>query len=158
MTSAAAEVVAVGAETGQLVPRAQFFVSRDNGKSWDLGTVTAAGGGTPPPGHAARFVAGGAGEWAAVGPDSVWTSADGRAWTLTSATGLPQRAGDQVMVLKRTGSGFIAAGVNMPGGDQVHSGDLPVRQRDELGTVRPPAWPRVTAGRWTSGWRRPWDA
>jgi hypothetical protein len=77
--------------------------------------VTAAGGGTPPPGHAARFVAGGAGEWAAVGPDSVWTSADGLAWTLTSVAGLPQLAGDQVAVLKRTGSGFIAAGVNMPG-------------------------------------------
>jgi hypothetical protein len=51
VTSAAAEVVAVGAETGQLVPRAQFFVSLDNGKSWGLGTVTAAGGGTPPPGR-----------------------------------------------------------------------------------------------------------
>jgi len=118
VTSAGAEIVAVGAETGQLVPRAQFFVSADDGRSWALGRITAAGGGTPPPGHAARFVAGGAGEWAAVGPDSVWTSADGRAWTLTSATGLPQQAGDQVAVLKRTGSGFIAAGANMPGRDQ----------------------------------------
>jgi len=142
VTSDAAEVVAVGAETGQFVPRAQFFVSRDNGTSWDLGTVTAAGGGTPPPGHAARFVAGGAGEWAAVGPDSVWTSADGRAWTLTSATGLPQQAGDQVTVLKRTGSGFIAAGVNTPGGDQ----STPVIFLSANGTSWERFGPRLAAG------------
>ena len=53
-----------------------------------------------------------------MGPGSVWTSADGRAWTLTSATGLPQLPGDQVTVLKRTGRGFIAAGANTPDGDQ----------------------------------------
>ncbi len=118
VASAGAELVAVGAETGQLVPRAQFFVSLDGGRSWSLGGVTTAGGGTPPPGHGARFIAGGAGTWAAIGPDSIWTSADGRSWTLTSATGLPTRAGDYVTVLKRTGSGFIAAGANMPNGNR----------------------------------------
>ena len=51
-----------------------------------------------------------------MGPDSVWTSPDGREWTLTSATGLPQRAGDRVAVLMRTAGGFIAAGANAPGG------------------------------------------
>ena len=112
VASSGTEIVAVGAETGQRVPRAQFFVSVDDGRSWGLGTLSAAGGGTPAPGHAARFVAGGPGAWAAIGPGSVWTSADGRAWTLTSATGLPQLPGDQVTVLKRTGSGFIAAGTN----------------------------------------------
>jgi hypothetical protein len=142
VTSAAAEVVAVGAETGQLVPRAQFFVSRDNGKSWALGPVSAAGGGTPPPGHAARFVAGGAGEWVAVGPDSVWTSADGLAWTLTSATGLPQLAGDQVMVLKRTGSGFIAGGMNTPGGDR----STPVIFLSSSGSSWERFGPRLPAG------------
>src|ERR1019366_3802173 len=76
------------------------------------------GGRTPPPGHAARFVVGGAGEWAAIGPDSIWTSADDQAWTLTSATGLPQQAGDQITMLKRTGSGFITAGANVPNGNQ----------------------------------------
>ena len=116
VASSGTEIVAVGAETGQRVPRAQFFVSPDDGRSWGLGTLSAAGGGTPAPGHAARFIAGGPGAWAAIGPDSVWTSADGRAWTLTSATGLPQLTGDQVTVLKRTGSGFIAAGANMPDG------------------------------------------
>jgi len=86
VASSGTEIVAVGAETGQRVPRAQFFVSLDDGRSWGLGTLSAAGGGTPAPGHAARFIAGGPGAWAAIGPDSVWTSADGRAWTLTSAT------------------------------------------------------------------------
>ena len=114
VASAGTEIVAVGAESGQLVPRAQFFVSLDGGRTWSLGGVTTADGGTPPPGHAARFVAGGAGAWAAVGADAVWTSTDGRAWTLTSATGLPRQPGDDITVLKRTGSGFVAAGTNLP--------------------------------------------
>ena len=118
VASAGAEIVAVGAESGQLVPRAQFFVSPDGGRTWSLGGVATADGGTPPPGHAARFVAGGAGAWAAIGSDSVWTSTDGRAWTLASATGLPKRPGDDVTVLKRTGSGFLAAGANLPNGDR----------------------------------------
>ena len=91
VASSGAEIVAVGAESGQLVPRAQFFVSADGGRSWSLGQVSAPGGGAPPPGHAARFIAGGSGAWAAIGSDAVWTSADGRAWTLASATGLPKR-------------------------------------------------------------------
>ena len=118
VASSGTEIVAVGAESGQLIPRAQFFVSLNGGKSWSLGGVTTADGGTPPPGHAARFIAGGSGAWAAIGANSVWTSADGQAWTLTSATGLPQRAGDYITVLKRTSSGFIAAGANMPDGDR----------------------------------------
>ena len=141
VASAGAEIVAVGAETGQSVPRAQFFVSPDDGRSWGLGTVSAVGGGTPSPGHAARFIAGGAGAWAAVGPGSVWTSADGRAWTLTSATGLPQLPGDQVTVLKRTGSGFIAAGANTPDGDQAKA--TPVIFLSSGGT----RWSRLGADR-----------
>jgi hypothetical protein len=112
------EIVATAAQTGQRVPRAQFFVSLNDGRSWALGSLTAAGGGTPPPGHAAQFVAGGAGKWAAIGPDSVWTSTNGQAWTLASTAGLPQQAGDRVMVLKRTSSGFLAAGKNVPDADQ----------------------------------------
>ena len=141
VASAGAEIVAVGAETGQSVPRAQFFVSPDDGRSWGLGTLSAVGGGTPSPGHAARFIAGGPGAWAAVGPGSVWTSADGRAWTLTSATGLPQLPGDQVTVLKRTGSGFIAAGANTPDGDQAKA--TPVIFLSSGGT----RWSRLGADR-----------
>lgn len=111
VASSGNEVVAVGAETGQLEPRAQFFVSLNDGRSWTLGAVTAAGGGTPPPGYAARFVAGGHGRWVAVGPYAVWTSTNGQAWTLTE-DGMPQLRGDQLQVLKRTPGGFIAAGAN----------------------------------------------
>src|SRR5271154_6776086 len=108
VASAGAEVVAVGAETGLQVPRAEFLISQNDGGSWSLASESAAGGGAPPPGHAARLVAGGQGEWAAVGPDAIWTSPTGAAWTLVSTTGLP----DTVTVLRRTGSGFIAAGAN----------------------------------------------
>jgi hypothetical protein len=121
VTSSGSEIVAVGSETGQPVPRAQFFVSMNDGQSWTMGTLTARGGGAPEPGHAALFVAGGQGAWAAVGSDSVWTSADGRSWTLASDSGLPRLPGDQIMVLKRTAAGFIAAGMNVPDGNSARS-------------------------------------
>jgi hypothetical protein len=121
VASFGSEVVAVGAQTGRPVSRAQFFVSVNGGQSWALGSVTAPGGGAPAAGHAAAFVAGGQGKWAAIGPDSVWTSADGQAWTLASGTGLPMRAGDQITVLKRTASGFLAAGANVSGGGRQRS-------------------------------------
>jgi len=108
VASDGAEAVAVGAETGVQVPRAEFFISQNDGGSWSLATESAAGGGAPPPGHVARLVAGGQGEWVAVGPDAIWTSTTGAAWTLMSTTGLP----DSVTVLRRTSSGFIAAGGN----------------------------------------------
>ena len=40
-------IVAVGAQTGTRIPRARFFVSADNGRTWQLGAVQAqkAGGG-----------------------------------------------------------------------------------------------------------------
>jgi hypothetical protein len=135
------EIVATAAQTGQRVPRAQFFVSLNDGRSWALGSLTAAGGGTPPPGHAAQFVAGGAGKWAAIGPDSVWTSTNGQAWTLASTAGLPRQAGDQVMVLKRTGSGFLAAGENVPDADQAK--ETPVIFLSANGTD----WHRLGTGR-----------
>ena len=102
------EAVAVGSETGSLIPRAEFFYSHNNGGSWAVGTESAAGGGSPPPGYPARLVAGGNANgqtlWAAIGPDAIWTSTDGVDWTLDSTTGLP------VNVLRRTADGFIAIG------------------------------------------------
>ncbi len=121
VTSSGAEIVAVGSQTGARLARAQFFVSMDEGRSWTMGTEQASGGGPPPPGHAARFVAGGQGEWVAVGPDSIWTSGNGESWTLISQSGLPLQPGDQISVLKRTAGGFIAAGANVPNGDQAKS-------------------------------------
>jgi hypothetical protein len=118
VASDGADVVAVGSQAGARIPRAQFFFSPNDGRSWTMGTEQTPDGGQPPPGHAARFVAGGHGAWVAVGPGSIWTSADGRTWTLTSSAGMPLRPGDQLNVLRRTASGFLAAGVNIPDGDR----------------------------------------
>ena len=52
------EIVAVGSQAGTRIPRAQFFVSGDDGRTWTMGTVRDAAGGVPPPGHGAIFVAG----------------------------------------------------------------------------------------------------
>jgi hypothetical protein len=119
-----AEIVAVGSQHGARIARAQFYVSPNGGRTWTMGSVQTPDGGAPPPGHAARFVAGGQGQWVAVGPDSIWTSTDGRTWTLFSTAGMPLRAGDQVSQLIRTSAGFIAVGSNVPGGDQAKSSPL----------------------------------
>jgi hypothetical protein len=115
------EIVAVGSQSGARIGRAQFFVSQNDGRSWAMGSVRTPDGGEPPPGHAARFVAGGQGAWVAVGPGSIWMSPDGRTWTLTPSPGMPLQPGDQISMLRRTASGFIAVGTNIPGGDQAKS-------------------------------------
>src|SRR6185312_14082183 len=65
------EIVAVGSQAGTRIPRAQFFVSGDDGRTWKLGAVRDAAGGVPPPGHGAIFVAGAQGAWVALGPGSI---------------------------------------------------------------------------------------
>ena len=118
VASSGSTVVAAGAEAGARIGRAQFFLSSDGGKTWRLGTEQAAGGGDPAPGHPATLIAGGQGQWAALGPSAVWTSHDGQTWTLDSTRGIaPMRGGDQVNVLRRTATGFLAAGANVPPGD-----------------------------------------
>jgi hypothetical protein len=106
-----AAIVAVGGQSGARIPRARFYVSADNGQTWQLGTVQ----GDPAPGQAATLVAGGSRGWVAVGPTAVWTSQNAHDWT--SHPQLPQLAGDKVTTLTATGSGFLAAGTNVPGGD-----------------------------------------
>ncbi len=118
------EVVAVGAQTGARIARAQFFVSPNDGRSWTMGTVRSAGGGVPPPGHGAKFVAGGQGAWVALGRGSIWTSPDGRTWTLAPGAGLPLLPGDQISDVARTAAGFIAVGANGPGGEAARSTPL----------------------------------
>jgi hypothetical protein len=102
------EVVAVGGQSGGRIARAQFFFSHNGGGSWSLASESVAGGGPPPPGHAATLIAGGGGNWVALGPDAIWVSGTGEAWTLVSTTGLPA----PVTVLHRTSTGFIAVGAN----------------------------------------------
>jgi hypothetical protein len=109
-------IVAVGEQTGTRIPRARFFVSADNGRTWQLGTVQAQkAGGDPPPGQAASLVAGGPRGWVAVGPAAVWISPNARGWLLEPR--LPQLGGDRVTTLTAAGSGFLAAGTNIPGGN-----------------------------------------
>jgi hypothetical protein len=104
-------IVAVGGQSGARIPRARFYVSADNGQTWQLGTVQ----GDPAPGQAAALVAGGSRGWVAVGPTAVWTSQNAHDWT--SHPQLPQLAGDKITTLTATGSGFLAAGTNVPGGN-----------------------------------------
>jgi hypothetical protein len=104
-------VVAVGALSGARIPRARFYLSANNGQTWQLGTVQ----GDPPPGQSATMVAGGSRGWVAVGPAAVWFSPNARDWL--SKPRLPQLAGDTVTSLTATGSGFLAAGSNVPGGN-----------------------------------------
>jgi hypothetical protein len=113
VASDGAEIVAVGSQQGARISRAQFFVSTDDGRSWSMGRVRTPDGGPPPPGFAARFVAGGRGAWVALGPGSIWTSADGQTWTLASTAGLPLQSGDQISAVKRTAAGYIAVGSNV---------------------------------------------
>jgi hypothetical protein len=130
----------VGSQQGARIARAQFFVSTDDGRSWAMGAVRAPGGGPPPPGSAARFVAAGPGGWLAIGPKSIWTSPDGRTWTLASTAGLPLRPGDQISVLQRTAAGFIAVGSNVPGGHQAEATPVIFLSADGL------SWRRLGAG------------
>ncbi len=128
-----AEIVAVGSQDGARIARAQFFVSTDAGATWAMGTVRTPAGGPPPPGYAASFVAGGNGAWVALGPNSIWTSPDGRTWTLASTAGLPLRPGDQISALERTGAGFIAVGANVPASPQAQAQASPVVFRSANG-------------------------
>ena len=113
VASSGGTVVAVGRQSGGDLSRAQFYVSTDNGTSWQLAPVRAASGGQPAPGHPAQLIVAGADGWLAVGPHAIWTSKDGRSWTLARTTGVtPIDSGDQVQLLIRTATGYLAAGQN----------------------------------------------
>jgi hypothetical protein len=102
------DIVAVGDETGSQTAHTEFYVSQNAGRTWSLATIE----GDPPAGHVPTHIAVGPNGWVAVGADSIWTSQNGTAWTLTSATGLPTQAGDTINVITRTANGFLAAGGN----------------------------------------------
>ena len=135
------EIVAVGSQAGTRIPRAQFFVSGDDGRTWKLGAVRDAVGGVPPPGHGAIFVAGAQGAWVALGPGSIWTSPDGRTWTLAPGNGMPLRPGDRINAVARTAHGFIAVGASRPGGQAARS--TPLIFLSANGT----SWERLDAAR-----------
>ena len=107
-------IVTMGSQTSDGVVRQQFFVSANGGASWRLAPVYAAGGQKvqAPLGYPAARLAGGPGGWLAVGPQAIWTSPNGLAWTLASTKGItPMLNGDGMWVLNSTSDGFLAAGV-----------------------------------------------
>ena len=111
-------IVTMGSQTSDGVVRQQFFVSANGGASWRLAPVYAAGGPKvqAPLGYPAARLAGGPGGWLAVGPQAIWTSPNGLAWTLASTKGItPMLNGDGMWVLNSTSDGFLAAGVAASG-------------------------------------------
>jgi hypothetical protein len=133
------DLVAVGTQNGGRITRARFFFSADAGRTWQLGTAQAPGGKVPPPTAAATLVAGGPHGWVAAGPSSVWISQNGTSWLLEPA--LPQVAGDKITTLIATGSGFLAAGQNIPGGNAAKA--TPVVWLSANGTT----WQRLGAAK-----------
>ena len=112
MTAYGGTVVTTGAEVTNGVVRQQFFVSPDGGRSWRLAPVRTVSGQSPLGFQAAR-VAGGPRGWVAIAtgaPWGLWTSPNGRSWTLAATHGLPVQPGDSIWVLASTARGFLAAG------------------------------------------------
>jgi hypothetical protein len=146
VAAAGRTIVAVGSMTGQWIPRAQFLVSADGGRSWRLAQVRAPDGSVPSPADLPLPVAGGAARsgvrvgWLALGDKAAWTSPDGQTWTLAPGTGIaPLQAADRVLALARTGRGFLAVGENVPGGDQTKATPVAWTSADGLSWRRLPA-------------------
>src|SRR5436305_11268835 len=146
VAAAGRTIVAVGSLTGPWLPRAQFLVSADGGRSWRLAPVRGPGGSVPPPADLPLLAAGGAarpggrGGWLAVGGGAAWTSTDGKTWALAPGKGIaPVRAADRVLALASTGRGFLAVGENAPGGHQAKASPVAWTSGNGLSWQRRPA-------------------
>jgi hypothetical protein len=139
-------VVAVGGEVDTTDYRGEFLVSTDGGRTFRLGDVRTTGGDEASYGYAPQHVAGADGAWVALGVSPgggvVWTSHDGRSWTLQqSAAGAPFSGASRVAQITRTASGFVAVGTTSAKGD--FSDLAPVVWRSTDGT----RWDRLDADR-----------
>ena len=113
MTAYGSTIVTTGSQRSDGVVRQQFLFSADGGRSWQLAPVRTASGRQPPLSYLATRVAGGPHGWVAIAtgaPGSLWTSPNGRFWTLAATHGLPTQPGDSIWVLTATAQGFLAAG------------------------------------------------
>jgi hypothetical protein len=113
MSAYGSTIVTTGTQVSDGVVRQQFFFSPDGGRSWQLAPVRTVSGGQSPLGYQAARVAGGPRGWAAIAtsaPGALWTSPNGRSWTLAATHGLPTQPGDNIWVLTSTAQGFLAAG------------------------------------------------
>jgi hypothetical protein len=103
-------VVAVGSENS-VTP--SFRVSADGGRTWTTAAISSQAG--PVTGHQATIVAGGPGGWVGLGPNAIWTSANGQAWTLVSAHGLAA-PGVTITGLIKDSWGYLASGTQAGSG------------------------------------------
>jgi hypothetical protein len=103
-------VVAVGSQDSATP---SFRVSDDGGLAWTTAAITSQAG--PVNGHQATMVAGGAGGWVGLGPNAIWTSANGRTWTLVSAHGLAA-PGITITGLIKDSWGYLASGTSASSG------------------------------------------
>jgi hypothetical protein len=140
IAAAGKTVVAVGAEPSQPAPVPLILYSADGGHTWaraalaapGTGAATGPGSGAPAgpglttgpgaagpgatagptaaggPGTAPELIAHSGSTWLALGQDAAWTSPDGRTWH--PAPAVPPVAGDTVLGLAGTGTGFVAVG------------------------------------------------
>ena len=137
MVASGNTMVTTGSQTTDGVARQQFLVSTDAGRTWHLAPVQLPGGGQPPLGYPAVRIAGGPHGWMAEGPDAIWTSPDGRSWTLAATHGItPRLPGDSVNVVTSTSDGFLAAG-----NQQTSAGQQAVIWTSRDGVT----WQRLTA-------------
>jgi hypothetical protein len=118
VASSGNELVAIGGQKGARIGRALFYYSTNGGSSWQLGSQQARLFGKnktvtqtiPPPDHAPDLVTNGRHGWVAIGPDSIWTSPDGKTWTMTSSRGLARAKADgSPTILVSTNNEYLAA-------------------------------------------------
>jgi hypothetical protein len=103
-------VVAVGSEDSAT----PFFrVSSDGGLTWTAAVISSQAG--PVTGHQATIVAGGPGGWVGLGPNAIWTSANGTTWTLVSDRGLAA-PGETITGLIKDSWGYLASGTSAGSG------------------------------------------
>ena len=177
-------VIAIGAQPSQPAPAPLVLLSTDGGHTWARTTVTGPGGAGPGalapggsglatgsgpaaspvpaagPGAAGvtavpRMIARSGSTWLALGQHAVWTSPDGKVWQ--PAPGVPEAAGDKVLSLAGTRTGFVAVGEHtggQPGPVVWTSSDGQGWQRESGPALRLSARGRhVAALRWAAAHR-----
>jgi hypothetical protein len=103
-------VVAVGSQN---TATPFFRVSSDGGLTWTTAAIGSQAGSVT--GHPATIAAGGPGGWVALGPNAIWTSTNGLAWTLISDHGLAA-PGETITGLVKDSWGYLASGTSARSG------------------------------------------
>ena len=103
---AAASVAGPGAPPPGATPGPTSGLATGHGTA--TGPGPAAGQGAAGPAAGPALIARGGSTWLALGQHTAWTSPDGKVWQ--PAPGVPEAAGDKVLGLAGTGTGFVAVG------------------------------------------------